>query len=400
MISVEVAREKVVAGLKPVAAELVGLAQAHGRVLAQDVAARVAHPPVAVSAMDGYGVRARDLSAIPATLAVIGESAAGRAFAGTVGPGQAVRIFTGAPLPAGADAVVMQEDTTAAGRSVTIAQAVETGRFVRSAGLDFDVGEVLLPAGTLLGARAIGLAAAMNVPWLSVRRKPRVAVLSTGDEIVMPGDPMGPAQIVGSNGPALCALVAALGAEPIHLGIAQDSRESLTAMVAAAAGCDLLVTTGGASVGDYDLVQDVLAEAGLALDFYKIAMRPGKPLMFGRLKAVPVLGLPGNPVSALVCAMVFLEPVIKALLGLPTALNTVPAVLGSDLTGNDARQDYLRAALDRRADGTLVATPFAKQDSAVISGLARAGCLAIRPPHAPAAQMGDPIEVLPFPATF
>ena len=400
MISVDVARGKVLEGVVPVGAETVSLAQALGRVLAEDVAARVSHPPVTVSAMDGWAVRAEDVAAVPATLAVIGQSAAGHPFAGRLGPGGAVRIFTGAALPAGADAGVMQEDSSRDGGHVTLTASSPKGKHVRSAGLDFAAADVLLPAGTLLGARAIGLAAAMNLPWLPVRRRPRVAVLSTGDEIAMPGEPLGEAHIVGSNGPALCAFAAALGAEPVHLGIARDSHRSLAAMVAAAKGCELLVITGGASVGDYDLVKDVLAEAGLTQEFYKLAMRPGKPLMFGHLHGTPVLGLPGNPVSAMVCAMLFLAPLLKAMIGLPPEIEAVPAQLGRDLPANDARQDYMRAELVRRPDGSLVATPFATQDSAVLSGLVRAGCLVVRPPHAAAAAAGDPVTVLPIPSTW
>lgn len=398
MISVDVARGKVIEGVRPVGAETVSLAQALGRVLAEDVAARVSHPPVTVSAMDGWAVRAQDVARVPATLAVIGQSAAGHPFAGSLGSGDAVRIFTGAPLPAGANAVVMQEDSRVEGGRVVLTAASPTGKYVRAAGLDFSAGDVLLPAGTLLGARAIGLAAAMNLPWLAVHRHPRVAVLSTGDEIAMPGEPLGPAHIVGSNGPALCAFVTALGGEAVHLGIARDSRRSLAAMVAAAAGCDLLVISGGASVGDYDLVKDVLAEAGLVQEFYKIAMRPGKPLSFGRLHGTPVLGLPGNPVSAMVCAMLFLAPLLRAMLGLAADLDTATALLGRDLPANDARQDYLRAELARHPDdGGLVATPFSSQDSAVLSGLARAACLVVRPPHAPAAVAGEVATVIPLP---
>lgn len=400
MITVDVARARILAGLKPNPAEMVALGQALGRVLAEDVAARVAHPPADVSAMDGYAVKAADLTAPSATLDVIGESAAGRQFAGLVQPGQAVRIFTGAPLPTGADTVVMQEDTSRDGDRVTITTTQAAGKHVRTAGLDFAVGQSMMRAGTVIGPRQIALAAAMNVPWLMVRRRPRVAVLSTGDEIVMPGDSVGPGQIVSSNGPGLAALVIAAGGEPVQLGIAADSRESLSAMVRAAAGCDLLVTSGGASVGDYDLVQHVLAEHGMELDFWKIAMRPGKPLMFGTLKHVPVLGLPGNPVSAMVCAYLFLIPMLRALQGLAPELASQAALLGADVRANDERQEYLRGTLARRTDGALIATPFARQDSAVVSGLAAAECLIIRPAHAPAAKAGAAVEVMPLPAGF
>lgn len=396
MITVDVALERVLAGLGPTATETVALPAALGRVLAADAQARLAHPPSDVSAMDGYAVRAEDIATPGTRLAVIGESGAGHPFSGTIGPGQAVRIFTGAPMAAGADSVVMQEDTERDGDAVVITVTQVSGRHVRPQGADFSVGDPLLTAGTVLGPRQIGLAAAMNLPWLAVRRRPRIAILSTGDEIVMPGDPLGPAQIVSSNGPALAALVAQAGAEPVQLGIASDSRESLSAMIKAASGCDLLVTSGGASVGDYDLVQDALAEHGLELDFWKIAIRPGKPLMYGRLKHVPVLGLPGNPVSAMVCAYVFLMPMLRALQGLAPVIPPIAARLGGPVKANDGRQDYQRATLERRPDGSLVATPFPRQDSAVISGLAAAGCLLIRPPHAPEGKEGDPVLVMPL----
>ncbi|RAU22310.1 molybdopterin molybdenumtransferase MoeA [Paramagnetospirillum kuznetsovii] len=396
MISVDEARATVLAGVKPVAAETVGLAQAAGRVLAQPLAARVSHPPVPVSSMDGYALRAADLAAPPTRLSVIGESAAGSPFDGVVGQGQTARIFTGAALPAGADAVVMQEDCERDGQSVTIKTQVPAGKFIRPVGLDFKTGDVLLEAGAVLDGRAIGLAAAMNIPWVSVRRRPRIAILSTGDEIAMPGEPLGPSQILGSNGPGLAAFVGMEGAEAVHLGIARDSRESLDSMIAAAAGCDLLVTTGGASVGDYDLVKDALAAAGLALNFYTVAMRPGKPLMFGDLKGVPVLGLPGNPVSVMVCAVLLVRPMIRTMLGLPSHTETVAVRLGRDLPANDIRQDYLRSSLASADDGAQVAIPFEKQDSAVLSGMVRAACLVIRPPFAPAAKAGDMARAIPL----
>jgi len=399
MIPVEKAQEMVLAGMRPVATEVVALPQAAGRILAEDLAARVSHPPVAVSAMDGYAVRTDDLSLIPTRLHVIGQSAAGAPFAAPLAPGQAVRIFTGAAIPTGADGVIMQENTSRDGHEVTIREGIAAGKFIRAPGLDFKTGDVLLTAGTVMGGRAVGLAAAMNIPSLAVRRRPRIAILSTGDEIVMPGDPLGPAQIVGSNGPGLSAFVTAMGGEPVHLGIARDTRASLDAMIASAAGCDLLVTTGGASVGDYDLVQDALSEAGLSLGFYTVAMRPGKPMMFGDLNGVPVLGLPGNPVSAMVGAVVFLEPAIRALLGLPPGAEPISARLGRDLAANDARQDYLRASLERGVDGQITATPFSLQDSAVLSGLARADALLIRPPFAPAAMAGETVRIIPLPAT-
>ena len=397
MISVREARDRMLRAFRPTPAEQVALPAALGRVLAEDVVARRTQPPVAMSAMDCYAVRAADVATVPARLACVGEAPAGGAYAGTVGPGQAVRIFTGGPVPAGADAIVIQEDADADGTTVTVRESAPKGHYVRPAGLDFRAGAVGLKAGRRLGAREIGLAAAMNVPWLQVRRRPRIALLATGDEIVMPGDPVGPNQIVSSNIPALAAYVAEHGGVPVDLGIARDTIESLQERAAGAAGADLLVTAGGASVGDHDLVQDALADRGLAIDFWKIAMRPGKPLMFGRFGEVPLLGLPGNPVSSLVCALLFLGPVIDTMLGLaPAGVPAMTARLGTDLAANDRREDYLRARLGRDGDGELIATPFAKQDSSMISLLVESGCLVVRAPHAPAAKAGDLVEIIPL----
>ena len=397
MISVAEARDRILAALTPMPAEQVGLADALGRVLAEDVAARRTQPPLAVSAMDGYAVRAEDVRALPARLSVVGYAPAGSAFEGAVGPGEAVRIFTGAPVPEGADTVVIQENTRdAGGKTVEVVDgSAPKGRYVRPAGLDFSEGEVLLEAGRLLTARDVGLAAGMNLPWLKVRRKPRVAILATGDEIVMPGEPVGRDQIVSSNALALAGFVTALGAVPVDLGIAPDSAESLRTMAAGARGTDLVLTTGGASVGDHDLVRSVLGEAGLEVDFWRIAMRPGKPLIFGRLNDTPLLGLPGNPVSSMVCAMIFLRPALQALLAADSAPDEgEPARLGADLGENDEREDYLRASLASDAEGDLIATPFGVQDSSMFANMARADCLIVREPFAPAAARGSSVRIL------
>ncbi|MBM3556721.1 MAG: molybdopterin molybdotransferase MoeA [Alphaproteobacteria bacterium] len=395
MISVAEARERIVSALAPVGTESVGLAAAAGRVLAAPVIAQVTQPPVAVSAMDGWALRAAD-ARVGARLKAIGESAAGTAFPGTVGAGETVRIFTGAPVPSGADAILIQENAKREGEAVVVQDAVKPGLHVREAGLDFKTGEVGLAPPRLLTARDIGFAAAMNVPWLTVRRRPRIALLATGDELVKPGERVGPSQILSSNSYALAAVVAGAGGEAIDLGIAPDDRDGLAAMVAGARGADLLITIGGASVGDRDLVRSVLGEKGLALDFWQIAMRPGKPLLFGRLGEVPLLGLPGNPVSALVCALVFLRPAIGKLLGVELPLPTVRAVLGADLPANDQRQDYLRATLSRDPDGRDLVSPFARQDSSNLARLARADALIIRPPHAAALEKGQKVEIVPL----
>ena len=399
MISVEEALARLLAPLDKLPAEQVALADGLGRILAEDLAARRTQPPFAVSAMDGYAVRAADLSAIPATLRIVAEVPAGAGFGGRVGPGEAVRIFTGAPVPEGTDTIVIQENTERLADRVQVLEAAPRGRYIRREGLDFAAGEVLLRAGRRLTARDIGLLAAMNRPWLFVHRRPRVAILSTGDEIVMPGEPIGPHQIVSSNSLALAAFIAACGGLPVVLGNAPDDPTALRRFAAATAGVDFLVTTGGASVGDYDLVRDALATDGLALDFWQIAMRPGKPLMVGRYRGTPMLGLPGNPVSTLVCALLFLKPALDRLGGLervPEPMST--ARLGVALGENDRRQDYLRARLARGSDGALEAFPFEVQDSSMIRLLAAADCLVMRPPRAPAAKVGTMVPIVTFPA--
>lgn len=397
MISVDQALDRILQGLKPVGTESVSIAEAEGRVLAEPILARLTQPPVAVSAMDGWAARAADVAKVPAKLRRIGESAAGRAFPGRVGAGETVRIFTGAPVPEGADTIVIQENASQDGDWVVAGESAAPGRYVREAGLDFRAGDPGIAAPKRLNARDIGLAAAMNAPWAIVRRRPRVALLATGDELVRPGEPLGPSQIVSSNGLALAALVRAAGGEAIDLGIARDTKESLLEHLAAAKGADLLVTIGGASVGEHDLIRKVYGEQGLALDFWQVAMRPGKPMMSGRLGEIPMIGLPGNPVSALVCALLFLRPAIAALLGLDErALPTVQARLGADLPENDARQDYLRGTLARERDGTLTARAFERQDSSNLSRLTKAECLIVRPPRAPQAKTGSFLPVVPL----
>jgi len=401
MIPTHEARQRIVSALGPVATEVVSLAQACGRVLAEDTVARITQPPHDVSAMDGYAVRQADVQRLPATLTQAGEARAGGQAAQPVRPGQCVRIFTGAPVPADADTIVIQEHVradpaSAGGPRIEILQAPPPGTHIRRAGQDFRAGAAGLAAGRALGARDVGLAAAMNVPWLRVRRRPRVAIVSTGDELQLPGDPLGPGQILASNGFALAAYVAAWGGEPLQLGILRDRPEEFARLAQELAQVDLLVTSGGASVGDYDLVRSALGAQGLRVDFWQVAMRPGKPLLFGRLGTTPLLGLPGNPVSALVCALLFLRPALERLLGVPTAgqLPYAAAVLGRDLPANDAREDFLRATLARDEAGRWIATPFPVQDSAMLSILARADCLVQRAPKAPAAKAGDAAQVI------
>jgi molybdopterin molybdotransferase len=368
------------------------LGQAYDRVLAADITATRTQPPADVSAMDGYAVRAADVANAPATLRLVGEVAAGHPFAGKVGSGEAVRIFTGGVLPSGADTVVIQEMTRRDGEKVTVTAATPKGKNVRAAGLDFARGDLLLGKGRRLSGRDLALAAAMNHPALPVHRRPKVAMLATGDELVMPGTEPGLGEIVYSNGYAILALARREGAEVIDLGIVSDRVEETAAAVRRArdSGADILVTSGGASVGDYDVVQQALAAEGLTLSFWKVALRPGKPMMHGRLGAMQVLGLPGNPVSAFVCAVLFLVPLIRRLAGRgDVEPQTESAVLGRDLAANDERADYLRATLAPGANGALIATPFPVQDSSMLAPLAKADCLVIREPYAPAARTGE-----------
>ncbi|QDO98894.1 molybdopterin molybdotransferase MoeA [Ferrovibrio terrae] len=399
MIPVREARSRIVAALPQMAAETVAVSAASGRVLAQDVAARRTQPPFDVSAMDGWACRQADLGSIPAKLKPVGHAAAGGRHDGTVGTGECVRIFTGAPLPDGADAIVIQEDADLAGDILTVREAPKPGQWIRKAGLDFAEGQVLLSAGRLLGPADVALAAAMNVPWLQVRRQPRIAVLATGDELARPGEPIGPNQIVSSNNIGLCALVEANGGVAVDLGIARDTETDLREKAAASAGCDLLLTLGGASVGEHDLIHKILGGGGKSIDFWNIAMRPGKPLMFGRVylgngASIPLLGLPGNPVSALVCGHNFLLPAMRAMLGLDWEIRFETAISSADLSENDKREDYLRATLQRQDDGQLVATAFGKQDSSMLRRLSDADCLIVRPSHDPAIKAGMAVPIL------
>lgn len=400
MISVEEASTRLLEKVTTAPREQISLHQALGRVLAEPLTARRTQPPFAVSAMDGYAVRASDTIAPQARLDVIAEIPAGSNFDGEVLNGQAARIFTGAPVPKGADAILIQEDCDRIGEQIHVNEPVKLGTYIRPAGLDFSEGDTLLTPGKCLTARDIGLIAAMNIPWLHVARKPRVAILSTGDEVVMPGDPLGPNQIVSSNGLALAAIVEAIGATPVLLGVAPDDGDALKHMASGAKGADILVTTGGASVGEHDLVQSALGEAGLEIDFWRIAMRPGKPLMVGKFQDALMLGLPGNPVSTIVCAFLFLVPALQQMMG-----QTVPqpglarfsARLTAPLPKNDRRQDYLRSTITVTETGDRLVTPFGKQDSSMMRMMQSADCLIERPPHADALEEGARVPCLQIP---
>jgi molybdopterin molybdotransferase len=391
MISVEEAEARIIAAFRPTESETVPIAEATGRVLAEDTRAKFDQPPAPVSSMDGYALRASDAANVPASLRVTGSSPAGHPFGGKIGPGEAVRIFTGGVMPDGADAVVIQEDTETSGDRVTVKEAPKAGRHIRKAGLDFSKGEILAAAGRRLTPRDVSLLAAGDIASVAVRRKPVVVFAATGDELSRPGEARKPGGIVASSGYGLSALIARWGGLPKDLGILPDNAHAIAGIASRKA--DLFVTLGGASVGDHDLVQKALGPKGFALDFWKIAVRPGKPLIFGRLSDTPLLGLPGNPVSSLICAMLFLRPAIAALLGTKMMAELVSARLVSSLPQNDGRQDYLRAKTELR-DGELWVEAFAIQDSSMLRILAQADTLILRAPHAPSAETGERVRLI------
>ena len=392
LLGVDEARARMLADVAPLEAETVALALASGRVLARDVNASRDQPPFRASAMDGWAVRAADG---PGALRIIGESAAGHGFAGELGAGEAVRIFTGAAIPAGADAVVIQEDAQKDGDQVVI-PAVSHPRHVRPHGQDFRAGDRLLTAGARLDPWRLCLAAAAGLATLWVSRRPRVAVLSTGEEVIEPGGSPGPFQIFNSGTTALCALVQAWGGEPLALRPVGDDAAA-TARAVEGVGCDLIVTIGGASVGDHDLVKPAMARLGLDLRVESVALRPGKPTWFGILTdGCKVLGLPGNPASALVCAELFLRPLLAALQGADPAVRLIAARTATALGANGAREHWMRARLIHAPDGVLMAEAFDDQDSSLVSVFADAGALLRREVGAPAVAPGETVDILPL----
>ena len=390
MISVDEALSHLFSLVAPLEAESVPLQDACGRVLAETVTARRDQPPFSASAMDGYAVQSSD--AVPgARLSVIGEAAAGHGFAGGLSQGQAVRIFTGAPVPDGADRVVIQEDVAREGNTITLGDQLDEGPHIRRKGTDFSVGDAM-KAPRRLTPSDVALLAAMNIPRVMVARKPVVALISTGDELVMPGEDPGPDQIIASNTFGLKAMLEQLGASARLLPIARDNTASLETAFDLAEGADLVVTIGGASVGDHDLVGDVAASLGMERSFYKVRMRPGKPLMAGRMGQAAMVGLPGNPVSAMVCGHVFLAPMIRLMLGLGEApAPRRSARLAQDIDKGGPREHYMRATV---ADGTILAED--RQDSSLLSVLARANALMIRPPDDAPRAKGETIEYIPI----
>jgi len=394
LIPLDEAIARVVSDIAPLGAEKVPLARSLGRILASPLSAKINQPPFTASSMDGYAVRAHDVASVPATLKQIGTAPAGTAFSGNLGTGETVRIFTGSPVPQGADCVIIQENTKANGTDITVLESAPAGNAIRPLGFDFSHGDLLLEADCVIGPVQIALAAAMNHHQLPVRTKPKVAIIATGDELITAGEVPSPHQIISSNGPGIVAAVEAFGAQAIDLGIARDTQTSLTQALAQADGADLLVTMGGASVGDHDIVREVLRQCGIEIDFWRIAMRPGKPLMFGTRGHMRVLGLPGNPVSAMICAQIFVKPVIDAYLGRSHKQTPFSVELGCDLPANDLRHEFMRASLSPNGENLPIATPFRKQDSSLLSRLAKADCLVIRPPHAQPARKGDKAEAI------
>ena len=398
-LTVEEALARVLAGVEPFGphdCERVLIAEARGRIVGEALVTRDWQPPFGASAMDGYAVRAADVARPPARLRVIGEAAAGHPFVGRIGPGEATRIFTGAPVPCGADAIVIQENTQRAGDEVTVLRGLIDPEHIRRRGLDYVPGLRVLAPGDQLTPRLITLAAATGAAEIVARRRPRVAILATGDELVEPGArQLEPGQIRASNHLGIAAMVEATGGAPRLLGIARDTRESLDEHIARAADADILVTIGGASVGDHDLVAPALEARGMTLDFWKIAMRPGKPLMFGRLGSQRVIGVPGNPVSSLVCARLFLVPLVRALLGLePEPHRAIEATTATPLPANGPRAHYMRAVFEQLTDGELSVTAEPSQDSSLLTPLARANALLVRPIGAAAVATGARVPIL------
>lgn len=400
LLPVDEALARILNSAEPHGSEKLSLVSAGGRVVAEPVKTALTQPPFDCSAMDGYALIAPENIHYPLELSVIGESAAGKRFAGKLNKGEAVRIFTGAPMPTGADSIVIQEDTERSGDRLTISQGLDKGRHIRRAGLDFTSGDVVLPVGRALDAPSLSLAAASGNAAISVFKQPRIAILATGDELVPPGAIPGPDQIVASNSVGIAEIVRRAGGKPEDMGIIIDDPAKIESAISNVLddGIDVLVTIGGASVGDRDYVHSALQNCGVDLDFWKIAMRPGKPLMYGRKivsgKTVHVIGLPGNPVSSLVCSLVFLRPLVAKLSGTDLKADIRPAKLGQAMNANDHRRDFVRATVEQAADGTLIAKPFPLQDSSMLSALVRSNALLIREENASAGEPGDACTIL------
>ena len=398
LLPVKKAQAKLLAMIRPLAPETVTLADADGRILVQDVSAKLTQPPFDASAMDGFAVRAADVETVPADLKVVEEIPAGHIATREIGPGEAARLFTGSPVPQGADTVIMQEDTTYPEdySSLTINEAPRPGQHIRPRGGDFTTGETLLKAGTRLLPRHITLAAAMNHDVLQVSHRPRVGVISSGDELLPAGTEPGPGQIIASNSIGLCQSLKQWGAHPTDFGIVKDRLADLTSAIARASELDLIVTIGGASVGSHDHVIDAIKGAGGTIELWRVAMKPGKPVILGEVEGTPLIGLPGNPVSAFVAAEIFLRPAVNALSSAKPFAKPFLVRLATDLPATTTRETYTRATLAPGEDGVPVATPLRKQDSSMLSALSQADVLLKRPLDSPAAAAGDLVEAFSF----
>lgn len=394
LMPVEDALARILRGVKPLPAETIALKLAFGRVLSRPINATRDQPPFSASAMDGYAVRQADIEQAPATLKITGTSAAGHAYQGTVKSGEAIRILTGAPLPKGADTIVIQENTTRDGANLRVNEATRKGKNIRPQGLDFKRGAELIAKATRMNARDIGLAAAGNTKTVSVHKRPHVVLFTTGDELVLPGAKPRADQIVSSNSYAIEAMSRAWGANVTNLGIVKDTLKATETAIRKGLGVDILITTGGASVGDHDFVQEALKNCGVKIGFWKIALRPGKPLMFGTKGKTRVIGLPGNPVSALVCSRIFIKPLIEFMQGIEQNNEFSTAKLVEALPENDNRKDYVRATMTIAKDGTRTVTPYSTQDSSMQRTLRNSACLIVREPFAPAARTGDDVNIL------
>lgn len=393
MISVDAARARIAAILLPQPAEACTLVDAAGRTLATPLIAALTQPPFAASAMDGYAVNSHDLGTMPKRLSMQGESAAGHGFDLHLKASHAIRISTGAPMPQGADQVVMQERAVRDGTHITLDDTPRPASNVRAAGIDFNAGDILLPAGAVLSPDAVALAAGAGLTELSVHRRPRVGILSTGDELAEPGQALGAHQIVNSIAWGLDGLVRQWGGEPVYLGIARDSKTDVRAKLEAGQGLDLIITIGGASVGDHDHLRQVFNAMGGKLEFGRIAVKPGKPSWFGRLGETAFLGLPGNPVSSLVMARLLLRPALAILCGRPETLEFTTVTLGEDLPSNGMRETFVRARIDRQSGRV---HPLGNQDSSALSALVRSDALIRREIESPAAKAGETVEILPL----
>jgi molybdopterin molybdotransferase len=395
------ALQLVLEDVEKIGSERIDLASASNRVLAEDLQAKRTQPPFPASAMDGYAIRHSDLTGNETVLNLIGEAAAGHPFGGSVGKGDCIRIFTGAPVPDDCDTIIIQENVRVDGNLITILETADFGKFVRQAGLDFQQGQTLLTRGTVLDPQSLSLAASMDHPEVEVYQKPKVAIIATGDELVMPGQATKSGQIIASNTFGVAAIAADAGAEVNNLGIAIDTIEALQQKISQALdnGADLIVTSGGASVGDHDLVKPVMESFGFVFSFVKIAMRPGKPVIFGKAeiggKTRRFFGLAGNPVSSLVSSHIYLRPLIRLLGGYPAqTVQPVTAIFDCDLPANDEREDYMRGIARRGKNGEILVTPFPKQDSSMLATLAKADCLIIRAIQAPSAKAGEATQVI------